>query len=366
MKGLTKHLSKTFLLLFLLSAVCYAGQKFNPFTKKPDYCLTFEDGSISNSKCKPIKIYSGNLSDDGSYYSIFSNGNAFFSTIVSSDTTANTGEAHVIYGSNISDAATDTVQMGIAGYVKNTGSNIAGAGHLIGVWGHAEDNIAGKHFLIGTEGKVTGHNITDANLYYGMYSYARFIGTTMPTLSSIYGLAIQRETTTDGTTALNEGFSIGLLIKDAVGSYYNYGISVEDQTGGIYDYGIEIKGADTYALWVGSGADNTDAANGITFGQSGDTQLWRSGASQLMTNATFVANAGISTSGYILGYDSTYTNYVYYHYDGVNSVGDLGVSAGHIKLNSEVEVADTETGTNAGTSLCIGTDNKICKCGYCN
>ncbi len=297
---------------------------------------------------------------------VFASSPSLLGQITITNTNIPSGEYFTFKADHQASAATDAVVIGIGGYVKNTGNNLAGVGHLIGIWGHAEDNSAGKHFLIGAEGKVTGHNTADANLYYGMYSYARFIGSTMPATSSIYGLAIQRETTTDGSTALNEGFSTGILVKNAVGSLYNYGISVEDQTGGTYDYGIEIKGADTYALWVGSGADNTDAANGITFGQSGDTQLWRSGASQLMTNATFVANSGISTSGYILGYDSTFTNYVYYHYDGVNSVGDLGVSAGHIKLTGEVEITDTDTGTAAGTSLCIGTDNKICKCGYCN
>ena len=56
----------------------------------------------------------------------------------------------------------------------------------------------------------------------------------------------------------------------------NYGLYVLDQTTGTNDYGIAIQGADTQALWIGSGADNTDAANGIAFGSSRDTNLYRS------------------------------------------------------------------------------------------
>ncbi|MCA9333195.1 hypothetical protein KDA00_04985, partial [Candidatus Saccharibacteria bacterium] len=47
---------------------------------------------------------------------------------------------------------------------------------------------------------------------------------------------------------------------------------------------------DTYALWVGSGADNTDSANGITFGLSGDTNLFRAAANVLETADSLIVD----------------------------------------------------------------------------
>lgn len=77
----------------------------------------------------------------------------------------------------------------------------------------------------------------------------------------------------------------------------NYGLYVNDQTSGTNDYGIAIQGADTQALWIGSGADNTDAANGIAFGLSSDTNLYRSAADTLRTDdALEVLGAGITVA----------------------------------------------------------------------
>ena len=107
--------------------------------------------------------------------------------------------------------------------------------------------------------------------------------------------ALQAIISVSGTTTVANGY--GLLVQSATSSSIltnNYGLLIQDQTAGTSDYGLAIAGADTYALWLGSGADNTDAANGITFGASGDTNLYRSAASTLRTNDTFVADAGVS------------------------------------------------------------------------
>lgn len=76
-----------------------------------------------------------------------------------------------------------------------------------------------------------------------------------------------------------------------------YGILIDDQTGATSDYGLAIAGADTQALWVGSGADNTDSANGIAFGSSRDTNLYRSAADTLKTDDDFqISLTGSTTS----------------------------------------------------------------------
>ena len=75
-----------------------------------------------------------------------------------------------------------------------------------------------------------------------------------------------------------------------------YGLYIEDMTTGGSDYGIAISGADTAALWISSAADTTDAANGIAFGLSRDTNLYRSAANTLKTDdALLVAN--LTSSG---------------------------------------------------------------------
>ena len=100
----------------------------------------------------------------------------------------------------------------------------------------------------------------------------------------------------------------GLYIQncDGAGTLTNqYGIYVADMTkGGTLDVGIAIAGADHIALWMCSGSDGTDAANGITFGSSKDTNLYRSAANTLKTDDAFSAlsyavgaNAGTDDSG---------------------------------------------------------------------
>ncbi|GAF67905.1 unnamed protein product, partial [marine sediment metagenome] len=76
-----------------------------------------------------------------------------------------------------------------------------------------------------------------------------------------------------GTVGVRYGYYAGDMT--GAGNLTNqYGALIKDMTGATNDYGIAIEGADTYALWVSSAADNADAANGITFGASGDTNLY--------------------------------------------------------------------------------------------
>jgi len=134
-------------------------------------------------------------------------------------------------------------------------------------------------------------NLNNGTSQYGILSDARFgSGTTGDayalagrvrtaaasfTLGNAYGLNIFAPTVGSGSTITN-----------------NYGILVQDMTGGsTSDYGIAIAGADTAALWLSSAADNTDAANGIAFGLSKDTNLYRSGANTLKTDDAFAADS---------------------------------------------------------------------------
>ncbi|MDO8716986.1 MAG: hypothetical protein Q7J73_09325, partial [Dehalococcoidales bacterium] len=77
-----------------------------------------------------------------------------------------------------------------------------------------------------------------------------------------------------------------LNVTSGAGTLTNqYGLYIEDMTAGATaDFGIAIEGADTAALWISSAVDTTDAANGIAFGLSRDTNLYRSAANTLKTD----------------------------------------------------------------------------------
>jgi len=60
------------------------------------------------------------------------------------------------------------------------------------------------------------------------------------------------------------------------------------------------------------------------------------------------------------------------YHDGTNfninwGNGSLDMGGGDVDIsNGELSISDTTTGANAGTSICIGADSKLCQCGSCN
>lgn len=88
----------------------------------------------------------------------------------------------------------------------------------------------------------------------------------------------------------------------------NYGIKIKYQGEGTNDYGLAIEGAETQAFWLGSIGDYTDSANGIAFGASRDTNLYRSDAGTLTTGGGLTV--GSSTGGYKLTVTDTGTDNV--------------------------------------------------------
>lgn len=146
---------------------------------------------------------------------------------------------------------------------------------------------------------------------------------------------------------------------------HNYGLMVSDQTAGTNDYGIAIAGADTRALWVGSGADNTDAANGITFGLSADTNLYRSDANTLKTDDSFAltdnAWLGLSSSTGRIEFDDQATDEV----NILNANVGIGTDTPDVKLDitesqnaaTEAYVQNPDTGTSAVAGLAALSDS---------
>lgn len=44
----------------------------------------------------------------------------------------------------------------------------------------------------------------------------------------------------------------------------------------------------------------------------------------------------------------------------------IEIDSGVVVISTELQINDTNTGTNAGDDLCIGADNQVCRCGTCN
>ena len=151
-------------------------------------------------------------------------------------------------GADVTPGAASTQSyIGLGGYLRSSSSNVSGA-ELNGIAGVVQNTGTGT---IGLAVGVVGRNAL----------------TSTGTISNSYALYAGNPINPFGTVG------------------YNAGLYVEDITGGTGDnVGIEIAGADDYALYIGSGADNTDAANGITFGASADTNLYRGGSNLLQTD----------------------------------------------------------------------------------
>ena len=71
---------RNFFLCFILSIstcqIALAGQTLNPFTGKPDKCVTIqeEDGSPTNTQCQTLKVTNGTLTDNSGSFSLSTGG----------------------------------------------------------------------------------------------------------------------------------------------------------------------------------------------------------------------------------------------------------------------------------------------------
>lgn len=150
----------------------------------------------------------------------------------------------------------------------------SGTGNSIGVLGSSYIvNVDAGGDGVGVQGQVIGSSNDGSSITNAKSFFSKNVMGSVPVTNS-YGVYADNST---GSAITN-----------------NYGLFVADQTiGTSTDFGLVIAGADTQALWISSGADNTDAANGIAFGASRDTNLYRSAANTLITDDAFTAVAGI-------------------------------------------------------------------------
>jgi len=139
------------------------------------------------------------------------------------------------------------------------------------------------------------------------------------TITDTSALTVDKATNIEVTAPI-EGGSVTLTDASAIrilntsGTPVNqHGIYIEDMTAGATaDFGLTIEGADTAVLWLSSAVDTTDAANGIAFGFSRDTNLYRSAANTLTTDDNFIVGAStsstetLSNTGFVMGGDDLF------------------------------------------------------------
>ena len=191
------------------------------------------------------------------------------------------------------DLSTTSAANSYAGYF-NVNSDAAAASNTFSLYGA---NVHSGAISSGTK------NV------YGIYANADSDSTASGGTSNAYGGYFVGDGDTGGIGTSFGIYANAITADTGYGAYIangssttNYGVYVVDQTGGTTDYGIAIAGADTQALWISSGADNTDAANGIAFGSSRDTVLYRGVDNGLRTDDQFqLSNSSTTCTAFATG-----------------------------------------------------------------
>ncbi len=142
--------------------------------------------------------------------------------------------AGAIKGNVTADFATDDISMGVLGYAKNTGSKSAGVGHLIGIFGLAEDNADNKHYLIGSEGRVNGTSVNNSGVtQVGALGLSTFIGAHFDeALNSRYSIGVTGRSEiygADGKTPLIEGVVANFYAPALIGGAMKFSIIADEQ-----------------------------------------------------------------------------------------------------------------------------------------
>jgi len=222
----------------------------------------------------------------------------------STDGTAFTG--HVSMG-NVAGVITNSV-MNVDEDFNSPSGNVKALGFNVGVTGDP-----GSVTIEGCTGTASIDAITanGTGVVIGVGAAVATIGApaaprTFATIKGFFSNNVSLSSNTTVTDAYGYFCGDNLIIQ---GTFTNvYGIFIEDvNSGGTNSYGLVIQGADTRVLWLGSGADNTDAANGITWGSSADTNLYRSAADTLKTDDAMIVGSNFTVGSGGAGIDYTLT-----------------------------------------------------------
>ncbi len=143
----------------------------------------------------------------------------------------------------------------------------------------------------GTNTNLTGTDVNGLNIFPSAPTTAT---------SSVSGIRVGAKTTS-GAFTVTDAIALQVVTNSQGPSSTitnSYGIVVRAQGAGTNKYGVAIEASPAQTLWLSSNADNTTASAGIAFGLSRDTNLYRSAASTLKTDGSFLlsGNLGINTT----------------------------------------------------------------------
>ena len=194
----------------------------------------------------------------------------------------------------------------IGAELTNTGSNAAGIGHGMAMWGHYTDTSSGNHFGGGVEGKVTGKS--GAVSYYGVVGYAQTNVASRSGLTNGFHSQVESYAV-DGTTPLAEGITVSYGDVEHVGGALNFTILGEEPVAGKKGIFAYDTGATKYtsishdgtngSISTSSGALSLAPANGNYVFVSSGLGLIPLSNNSVTLGADSFAWSGIVTNGQI-------------------------------------------------------------------
>lgn len=177
--------------------------------------------------------------------------------------------------------------------IENTGSNSAGStGHGAAIWGEAKDVSTSLHWLIGSEGKVTGKGA--ANQYDGVLAYTRFRGASRTGVTS--GMRAKVEITgVDEVTPLAQGIAVSFIDETIIGGALKFTTLAENPLAGKYGIFAYDSGATKYT------SISHDGTNGSIATSSGALSLAPASSNYIFTTTNALGilplNDGIQAVG---------------------------------------------------------------------
>ncbi len=162
----------------------------------------------------------------------------------------------------------------------------------------SNSSTATTTYAFGSTGAVT--NMSSGAITYGYGATGSAINASNGNMTWAAGVVGQVQNLGSGTitngiglfvpSAVNSGggaitTNVGAWIQAQTVGATNYGLLIADMTAGSgTNYGLVVGDAKTNAVWINNNNDSTDEAGGIVFGQSKDTNLYRSAANTLKTD----------------------------------------------------------------------------------
>jgi hypothetical protein len=286
----------------------------------PEYKFDVEGTSSAGGVGATETLSSITFTDTGNVTSGNDVTNGLFVTSTRTGATGGSTQTIGIQSNAVGDTGGTSLVVGLygVGYGADESYGVSGTGYMVGATAVTE--VAGVNGVAGT---VFGGGLTVTNAF-GLQGSVSVDGGASA-ITNAAGLNIKSATNASGGTITN-----------------NYGVRILNQTVGANNYGLYVEGADTYALWIDSGATRLDGATTIGTG--------------LTSGVALTVNNGTST-GNIMNLQDNGTT-VFTVIDG----GNVGIKTGSNAPTADLTFGDgadrtinvlTRTSAGAGNGLTV-------------